>query len=65
MSGGLRKPDGQYKFFGEQGYFWSVTEWTDNEYTAIELSYSHASAIKPDVYDNYKSTGYSVRCIKE
>lgn len=65
LPGGLRKPDGQYKFIGEHGYFWSITEWVDNQYTAIELSYDDFSAIQPDVYSNYKSTGYSIRCIKE
>jgi uncharacterized protein (TIGR02145 family) len=65
LPNGLRKPDGEYVLKRKSAYFWSITEWIDNQFTAIELSYDIPSVIQPDVYSNYKSTGYNVRCIKD
>ena len=63
--GGYRNPNGDFNYLGEYGFWWSATEWIDNEYLAICLSYDHFGIFATDVYVNFKSTGYSIRCVKD
>lgn len=63
--GGNRNPNGEFNYIGKYGFWWSSTEWVDNEYLAICLSNDHFGVLPTDVYVNFKSTGYNVRCIKD
>ena len=63
--GGLRKPNGEFENIGKYGFWWSATEWTNNENLGVQLRYYDGSIITPDVYSDFKNTGFSIRCIKE
>ncbi|SHL38589.1 fibrobacter succinogenes major paralogous domain-containing protein [Fibrobacter sp. UWEL] len=62
LPAGLRYLDGLFNYAGDYAYFWSSTEF--NSYYACRWSflYDYENVRR---YDNGKSYGYSVRCLKD
>jgi uncharacterized protein (TIGR02145 family) len=61
LPGGNRRSDGRFDSADSRGYWWTATESdSDNAY----YRYMYDGNDNVDEYDNYKSNGYSVRCVQ-
>lgn len=54
--------EGQYMYIGYHAYFWTATEKDSSSAWYRSLSYDNVESYR---YYNFKSAGYSVRCVKE
>jgi len=60
LPGGYRYLSGSFNYIGNYGYWWSSTEGTGSAwYRGMGYSYSSVNR-----YDNNKTYGYSVRCVR-
>jgi len=62
LPGGCRGPDGYFVNLGDDGYWWSSTEYSAS-YAWYRNMYSHSASVSR-LYDG-KSLGFSVRCLKD
>ncbi len=62
LPAGFRFDSGNYNFEGDVAYFWSSTEYNSDLAYRMGLNYSLDNAY---LYDDIKSFGYSVRCVKD
>lgn len=62
LPGGMRFTDGTFSFMGVIANFWSTTEYDGSQVWYWRLGYSSSEIWN---YTDYKSTGFSVRCIKD
>jgi uncharacterized protein (TIGR02145 family) len=61
--GGIRRDNGTFDYLGEYGYWWSSTELRPDY---AQYKYLYCRAGKVFRYTNfYKSSGFSVRCLKD
>lgn len=54
--------EGQFMYIGYHAYFWTATEKDSTSAWYRSLSYDNVESYR---YYNFKSAGYSVRCVKE
>lgn len=54
--------DGGYDYFGYYAYFWSSTEYDSGSAWLRYLCYYSADVAR---YGNYRSNGFSVRCVRD
>ena len=59
---GYRGSDGNFDYLGNDGYFWSSTQ-----YAAPDAHYLYLDNYSPDIHlsYNHKTYGLSVRCLKD
>jgi uncharacterized protein (TIGR02145 family) len=62
LPGGYRNNDGSLYYAGRYGYWWTATE-HDNDYAYRRVMYYSDDYMSEDL--NYKSYGFSVRCVKD
>lgn len=62
LPAGYRYRGGNFDSEGLSASFWSSTEDNSNDAYYMDLNYGIDFA---DLYDNYKSDGFSVRCLKD
>ena len=60
--GGFRKFDGDFYMIGEDGSFWSASEFNLTNAWVRSLSYEYAALFRND---SYKRSGKSVRCVRD
>ena len=64
LPGGYRKPIGVYAYPGNDGYWWSATEFEEADTHAWHININYwFSILTQDI--SIKNYGYSVRCIKD
>ena len=64
LPGGLRYLDGTaFSGIDSSGYWWSSTEYTS--YSAYSLLMGYSSSYATRNINHYKTSGYSVRCVKD
>jgi len=61
LPGGYRDGSGNFSQLSNSAYFWSSTEKNPSNAWDRELSYKYGNV---DRYDNLKTNGFSVRCLK-
>jgi uncharacterized protein (TIGR02145 family) len=59
---GYRHKNGMFYLIGDYGYWWSFSEYDENNSWNLDLHYNHSFTNRN--YNN-KSQGFSVRCIKD
>lgn len=62
IPGGYRYLIGSYHYIGDNGYWWSSTEWYGEDARYFELPGMLSNAFSGS---NYMEYGYSVRCVKD
>ncbi len=62
LAGGSRLYNESFRKIAMRAHFWSATESVDNYAWQRRLYYNYAKIYR---YDDYKSRGYSVRCVKD
>jgi len=62
LPGGYRNPGGTFNYFGSYGFWWSSTQSSAYNTWYRYLYYSYSGVNR---YNNNKSFGYSVRCIRD
>ncbi len=62
LPGGLRDIEGEYGYIGEACYFWTSTEYSEENAADRFLNHDEDEI---DSYDLGKSSGYYIRCIME
>ena len=62
LPGGYRNPDGNYNYFGDDGYWWSSSE--VNAYIAWNRYLLNGSGFAGRL-DSNKDYGFSVRCLRD
>jgi len=60
--GGLRDYSGSFNYVGDDGYWWSSTEYAPDGAWGRYLDYSNGTV---DSYDFYLPLGFSVRCLRD
>ncbi len=63
LPGGYRGYDGNYFRIGEQGHFWTSSEYNNGQAKRRSLSYFQETVSSP--YATNKETGYCIRCIQD
>lgn len=62
LPGGYRYTSGSFSTLGENGYWWSSTEYSSSHAWPRRLLYSHSEVRR---YYEYEPIGLSVRCLKD
>ncbi|MCK4344762.1 MAG: hypothetical protein KAX05_05690 [Bacteroidales bacterium] len=62
LPGGLRLSYGTFDFVGDYAFFWTATEFDGSGAWDRSLHYDYAEVYR---YDNLKSNGFSVRCLRD
>jgi uncharacterized protein (TIGR02145 family) len=62
LPGGSRNFDGSFNNIRANAFFWSATEFDDNNAWYRKLDYNNGNVNRTN---NPKSVGYSVRCIRD
>ena len=62
LPGGARDSDGTFSYVGKLGNWWSSTEYNTTNAWDRSLSYSCGNVLR---FDNYKESGFSVRCLRD
>lgn len=62
LPGGRRSRFGSFTISGENGYWWTATEYANNFVWYVNLNYSEPNLLKNY---NYREEGMSVRCVKD
>ena len=62
LPGGYRGPNGAFNDLGEDGSWWSSSEYNTGNAWSRLLYYSDGNAYRPN---NFKSCGFSVRCLRD
>jgi uncharacterized protein (TIGR02145 family) len=61
LPGGIRSPDGNFLYFGFNGFWWTATEYDASMAPSQVMHTEEVSAIENNLYKNH---GFSVRCVE-
>ncbi len=63
LPGGVRYFDGGFYYFGNNGFWWSATEYNTDYAWPLDMSYNYSYVNNDDNDD--KEAGFSIRCLKD